>query len=179
MTNKEFCDPINISALTEACKTIVETESPICFDVLVERLTEACGITRKTADVKERCEYLVKALHYPTTMLNLAADEAPNYDKVFVWKNAEFIGSVLPYYRIPEKPEDMRDCREITLEEAARAAIYLARSQFGMPIDNLIEETGRALGFKANIPTVKSLCSRAIDHAIETGELEFNSRIVK
>ena len=179
MTNKEFCDPINISALSEACKTIVETESPICFDVLVERLTEACGITRKTADVKERCEYLVKALHYPTTMLNLAADEAPNYDKVFVWKNAEFIGSVLPYYRFPEKPEDMRDCREITLEEASCAAIYLARSQFGMPIDNLIEETGRTLGFKANIPMVKNLCERAINHAIEIGELEFNSRIVK
>ena len=179
LSSKDFCDPANIGLLTAACKTVVETESPICFDVLVERLTGACGITRKTAPVKDRCEYLVKALHYPTTKLNLAMDESADYDRVFVWKDAEFIGSVLPEYRVPAAGEDMRDCREITLEEASCAACYVARSQFGMPIDNLIEETGRALGFRTNTPMVKILCDKAVRHAIGIGELEFNSRIVK
>ena len=180
MTGREFADEKNIGMLETAAKAIIETEAPICFEVLVDRLTEACGITRKTAPVRERCEYIIRRFRFPVSKLNITHNpntgySDPNYDRLFIWTDAGKIGCITDNYRRTDRSEPTY----VPLEEAACAAVYLARSQFGMPMDSLIVETGKALGFKMSTPTVKILCKRAIEFAIDKGELSFNGRLVK
>lgn len=180
MTGREFADEKNIGMLETAAKAIIETEAPICFDVLVDRLTEACGITRKTAPVRERCEYIIRRFRFPVSKLNITNNpntgySDPNYDRLFIWTDADKVGRITDNYRRTDRSEPTY----VPLEEAACAAVYLARSQFGMPMDSLIVETGKALGFKMSTPTVKILCKRAIEFAIGKGELTYNGRLVK
>lgn len=67
----------------------------------------------------------------------------------------------------------------VPVEEAACAAVYLARSQFGMPREALITETGKALGFKTSTPTVKRLCDSAITYAMELCALTQSDEFIK
>lgn len=167
-TAAEFSDPVNLEVLENATKIIIETEAPISFDLYMERLCNACGITRKTQQVKDRCNYLIRRLRYKTTFENICDD--PNSGRIFIWGNIEN----LPAYR----PSD-RDPKDIPIEEAAIAAVYLARSQFGMPKESLISEICKALGFKISTPTAKRLADKAIDFAVSSGELSEISGIIR
>lgn len=183
LTGKDFCDPKNLGMIESAAKTIIETEAPICFDLFVDRLTEACGIKRKTAPVKERCEYIIKRFRYPVSSVNLTNHmedgySDPEYSRLFIYKNDDDIGRIMSSYRTGSK-DDMRDPTHIPLEEAACAAVYLAKTQYGMPFDDLVFETGKALGFPLSSPTVKLMASKAIDLAVEKGALIRGERMVK
>ena len=173
-TSKQFCDAQNLAVLESAAKTVIETEAPISFDLYMRRLTDACGIKRKTPQVRERCLYLLRRLKYPVSEYR-----DPDYDRLIIWKNEADRYNIMPYYRVPESPEDMRDQLDMPIEEAARAAIYLARSQYGMPYEDLVYETGKALGFKTSTPNVKLMTSLAIDFAVKKGELTRGERLVK
>jgi hypothetical protein len=120
-------------------------------------------------------DYLIKLLKLSVTMQNITLNKAPECDKNFVWKDPS------APWRIPEEwrfSED-RAADQVPVEEAACAAIWLARSQFGMPRDALIRETGKALGFKTSTPKVKDLCDSAIAYALELGELTEGDLMIK
>ncbi|GEM_PF-5075112 len=85
----------------------------------------------------------------------------------------------MPYFRVPSEGEDARDPDTVAIEEAAAAAIYTCRSQFGMPRDALVFEAGKALGFKISTPTAKLLIESAIDMAEQQDELTVGPRMVK
>lgn len=156
-------------------KSVVDTEAPLSVDLLTDRLCEACGIKRKTPPVKERMDYLIKLLKYSVTIQNITLNKAPDCDRQFIWKD-----STSPW-RIPEtyRCDSDRDADQVPIEEAACAAIFLARTQFGMPRDALIRETGKVLGFKTSTPKVKDLCDSAITYAIELGELTEGDHMIK
>ena len=120
-------------------------------------------------------DYLIKLLKYSVTIQNITLNKAPDCDRQFIWKD-----STSPW-RIPEtfRCDSDREADQIPIEEAACAAIYLARTQFGMPRDALIRETGKALGFKTSTPKVKDLCDSAIAYAIEFGELTESDHMIK
>ena len=120
-------------------------------------------------------EHLLKRLKHPVTLQNITRNKAPECDKNFVWKDPS------APWRIPEtyRCGSDRDADQVPIEEAACAAIFLARTQFGMPRDALIRETGKALGFKTNSQKVKDLCDSAITYAIELGELTESDHMIK
>lgn len=175
LTAAQFVDPINIDLLKNAVKNIVEAEAPVCTDVLTDRLCEACGIKRKTPPVKERIDYLIKYNKYPVTIQNITLNKDPECDRSFVWKDTRAPWRIADAWRY----ESGREADQVPVEEAACATVYLARSQFGMPREALVVETGKALGFKTCTPKVKLMCENAIDYAVGLGELTEAGSVIK
>lgn len=153
----------------------METEAPISIELLTNRLCEACGIKRKTPGVKDRVEYLIKEMKYPVTLQNNTPEKSSDADVKFVWKAPGDAWKIADVYRTGGD----RDADMMPIEEASCAAVYLARSQFGMPREALISETGKALGFKTVTPAVKRMCDNAITYALELGALIQSDEFIK
>ena len=171
MTSAEFRDARNTPMLTEAVRQIVEIEAPISFDVLVDRLCKACGITRKTPVIVERCDYLVKNARIYKTAQNLSAHPTPDTKKIFLWHYEGEEDGIPEHYRVPAEGDKPRDAQDITFQEAARCAIYVCKTQFGMPREDLIRQTSHALGFKNSGGWVGNLSEAAVNFAVSRGEL--------
>lgn len=171
MTSAEFRDARNTPMLTEAVRQIVEIEAPISFDVLIDRLCKDCGITRKTPVIVERCDYLVKNARIYKTAQNLSAHPTPDTKKIFLWHYEGEEDGIPEHYRVPAEGDKPRDAQDITFQEAARCAIYVCKTQFGMPREDLIRQTSHALGFKNSGGWVGNLSEAAVTFAVSRGEL--------
>ncbi len=171
MTSAEFRDARNTPMLTEAVRQIVEIEAPISFDVLVDRLSKACGITRKNPVIVERCDYLVKNARIYKTAQNLSEHPTPDTKKIFLWHYEGEEDGIPEHYRVPAEGDKPRDAQDITFQEAARCAIYVCKTQFGMPREDLIRQTSHALGFKNSGGWVGNLSEAAVNFAVSRGEL--------
>ena len=171
MTSEEFRDARNTSMLAQAVVEIVEAEAPLSFDVLVDRMCTACGITRKSPQIIERCEYLVKYSKIHQTAQNLALNPTPETKKIFLWRFAGEEDGLTEHFRQPAEGDKPRDAQDITLQEAARAAVYVAKTQYGMPREDLVKQTAYALGFKTAGGWASLLATAGIDYAVHAGEL--------
>ncbi len=175
LTAAQFADPEHISVLQDAVKIIVNTEAPVCVDVITDRLCEACGIKRRTEAVHSRVDYLIRSLKYPVTVQNITPGKDREYDRYIVWKDIKDAKRITKAFR----EGGVRKADAVPVEEAACAAVYLARSQYGMPREDLVIETCRALGFGRADRTVKFLGEEAVDHAIGSGELSEHNGMIK
>lgn len=173
MTSAEFCDALNTKYLQECVMAIVEQESPVSADVLAKELITLAGIAKMTPKLRDRCSYLVKSieknvkLHYTTQKLDLASEDDDS-EVIFLWKDGTEIGKVMDFYRTPAEGTKPRKAADIPVQEAACAANYLARSQYGMPYASLIVETCKALGFSRASEDSDNymLGKRAVDYCI-------------
>ncbi|MCR4687945.1 MAG: DUF3320 domain-containing protein [Saccharofermentans sp.] len=166
MTSAQFCSAVNTRVILSAVKQIVEEESPICFDQIVARLTGSCGIKRMTPNVKEKVDYVLKMGKFPSTIQNITLNKDPENDVAFYWKDAEDAHKIPARFRVGEL-----HATQVTTNEAARAAIYVCKTQYGLPREALITEAGKAMGFKVASGYAKLLIDQAIDLAIDMGEL--------
>ena len=172
MTAAEFCDPMNTNQLKKSVVEIVDQESPISSDALARELISKAGIAKMTPKLRERCSYLVKSIEksanirYTSQKLDLASEE--DDEVIFLWKDGSEIGKVMDFYRVPAEGEKVRKAADIPVQEAACAANYLARSQYGIPYENLITETCKAMGL-ARAPVDSDnykLGKRAVDYCM-------------
>ena len=138
---------------------------------LVDRLCKACGITRKTPVIVERCDYLVKNARLYKTAQNLSAHPTPDTKKIFLWHYEGEEDGIPEHYRVPSEGDKPRDAQDITFQEAARCAIYVCKTQFGMPREDLIRQTSHALGFKNSGGWIGNLSEAAVNFAVSRGEL--------
>ncbi len=175
MTSAEFRDARNTPQLAQAVSEIIELEAPVSFDVLTDRLTKACGITRKSPQITDRCKYLVKYAKQNygicVTAQNLSLHPTDDTKKYFLWRKEGDHDGIPEHYRVPAEGEKPRDAQDITFQEAARCAVYVCKTQYGMPRETLVKETAHALGFKNAGGWADLLCNAAIDYALHTGEL--------
>ncbi|MBR3341905.1 MAG: DUF3320 domain-containing protein [Clostridiales bacterium] len=172
MTAGEFCDALNTKSLQASVMAIVDQESPVSSDALARELITLAGISKMTPKLRDRCSYLIKSieksvnLHYTTQKLDLASEE--DDEVIFLWKDGFEIGRVMDYYRVPSDGTKPRKAADIPVQEAACAANYLARSQYGMPYDSLIVETAKTMGLsRAPVDSDNyKLGKRAVDYCI-------------
>ena len=172
MTAAEFCDPMNTYKLQQSVVAIVDQESPISSDALARELINKAGIAKMTPKLRERCSYLVKSIEksanirYTSQKLDLASEE--DDEVIFLWKDGSEIGKVMDFYRIPGEGEKARKAADIPVQEAACAANYLAKSQYGIPYESLITETCKALGLsRAPVDSDNyKLGKRAVDYCM-------------
>ena len=173
MSAAEFCDAMNTKFLQANVVAIVEQESPVSSDVLAKELITLAGLNKMTPKLRDRCAYLVKSiersanLRYTTQRLDPASEDE-DAEVIFLWKEGTEIGKVMDFYRIPAEGEKPRKASDIPVQEAACAAHYLAKSQYGMPYGNLIVETCKALGFTRAPEDSDNykLGKRAVDYCI-------------
>ena len=119
----------------------------------------------------ERCEYLVKYSKIHQTAQNLALHPTPETKKVFLWRHEGEEDGLTEHFRKPAEGDKPRDAQDITLQEAARAAVYVAKTQYGMPREDLVKQTAYALGFKTAGGWAALLATAGIDYAVHAGEL--------
>ncbi|MCR5594180.1 MAG: DUF3320 domain-containing protein [Saccharofermentans sp.] len=184
LTAQQFADPVNISLLKREAVKVIEAEAPVSMDTLMDRLCEACGIKRKTNQVKERCYYICKELKLGQSVENLTKKKDsnysdPGYEKLFLFASQDDVGKITQTFRVHEDKSTLREAKDISVEEAACAAIYTARTQMGMPYEDLLVEAGKAMGLPMSTPTSKLLFAQAVDLAVMRGELTHGDRIVK
>jgi len=169
MTANEFCDPMNTKRLQQKVIAIVEQEAPLSSEVLAKELLAGAGLMKMTPKLRSRCDYLIKSLklQYTSQKLDPEADDESD-ETIFLWKADSEIGKVTDHYRVPAEGDKPRKASDIPVQEAACAARYLARSQYGMPYSSLITETCKALGF-SRAPEGSDnykLGKRAVDYCI-------------
>ena len=179
MSEGEFCFKSNETTdyLKQKILEIVEQQAPISEGETARELVQAVGIAKMTAGVKARCAYLIKSvlpkLQPRSQKLDPSSDEG---ETLFLWNKDDDVSKVMNYYRVPSDGNKPRKASDIAIEEAACAANYLARSQYGMPYENLIVETGRALGFSrvAKDTDIYRLGKLAVDYCIKQGLLNMD-----
>ena len=170
MSPETFCDPLYTKALTELVVRIVQAESPISFDLLSSEMLEMLGITKSSAKLKARCDYLARASRLPfTTQMLDGEDEGTN----IYWADKEAYLGICPFYRVPVIGGKPRKAHDIAVQEAARAVIDTAEAQFGLPRESLITETAKALGYSrtASNTDCYKLCDQAVDYAFRQDAL--------
>ena len=174
MTPESFCDPLYTKALTELVNRIVQAEAPISFNRLASETLELLGITKSSAKLKSRCDYLIRNTRLPVSTQNLDGDDSESTR--FFWNEQETIYSVCPFYRVPGIGEKPRKASDIAVQEAARAVIDVAEAQFGLPRESLITETAKALGFSrtASNTDCYKLCEKAVDFAFNKDALSID-----
>jgi len=170
MSPETFCDPLYTKALAELAVRIVQAESPISFELLSAEMLEMLGITKSSAKLKARCDYLIRFTKLPfTTQMLDGEDEGTR----IYWADKESYIGILPFYRVPVLGGKPRKASDIAVQEAARAVIDTAEAQFGLPRESLITETAKALGFTrtASNTDCYKLCDQAVDYAFRQDAL--------
>jgi len=164
MTPETFCDPLYTKALAELVVRIVQAESPISFDLLSAEMLEMLGITKNSAKLKARCDYLVKFSKVPFSMQSLDGEDEGTK---ILWADQASSYGICPFYRVPVLGGKPRKASDIAVQEAARAALDTAEEQLGLPRQSLITETAKALGFTRTASTTDcyKLCDKAVDFA--------------
>ena len=163
MSPETFCDPRYTNALTELVVKIVQAESPVSFDVVSAEMLGKLGITKNSAKLKARCDYLVRNSRLPFTLQSLDDGDESEGTKIF-WADQDSTYGICPFYRVPVIGGKPRKAADIAVQEAARAVIDIAEEQMGLPRQSLITETAKALGFArtASNTDCYKLCERRL-----------------
>ena len=173
LTAEAFCDARNTDFLQDQIMSIIEQESPISKELIAKTLLASVGIERMTPNLKKRFSDLMNRvaklsnIQYTNQRLDLASED-DDEEVIFVWKDGTEMGKVMDYFRVPAEGEKPRKACDIPVQEAACASKYLAKAQYGMPYENLIVETAKAMGF-TRVPTDSDnymLGKRAVDYSI-------------
>lgn len=176
MSEGEFCFKSNETTeyLKQKILEIVEQQAPVSSEEITKELVSAVGLSKVTPALRERCAYLIKSVQSKaqprTQKLDPSSDDE---ETLFLWNKDDDVSKVMNYYRVPAEGEKPRKASDIAVEEAACAANYLARSQYGMPYEALIVETGKTLGF-TRVPKDSDayrLGKLAVDYCINHGLL--------
>ena len=157
MTSDEFYSPLTTPRLIAAARLIVDTEAPVSFDLLTQRLLGACGLKRCTDKARQRVAYIC----------NSAAFDYTEHDgNTFYWSPA-ITPDNYSGFRVPGCLEDRRDVADITVQEAANAVAYIVTTQIGLPAADAAKETARLFGFARGCGT--DLFERAVTYAVNRG----------
>ena len=151
MTVEEFCSPRNTAHLTAMANQVIIDESPVSYALIGKRILEACGITKNSAKVKERIDYLIRATR---------VKPAPEGAVLFFWKSGSD-PMAYDFYRIPSGG-DVRDAEDIHPAEAACAMLEAIKEQYGMPEEAALAAGSRKLGLVRMTPAVRELMSRGM-----------------
>ena len=176
MSEEEFCSKgnENTKLLQQKILEIVEQQAPICEEEIAKELITAAGLTKMTAGLRSRCSYLIQSVRSKTQPKAQRLDPSSDDDEIlFLWNKDDDVSKAMNYYRVPAEGDKPRKASNIAVEEAACAANYLARSQYGMPYEALIVETGKTLGF-SRVPKDSDayrLGKLAVDYCIRQGLL--------
>lgn len=172
MTAETFCDPLYTKALAELATRIVQAESPVSFDVLSAEMLEMLGISKSSAKLKSRCDYLVRYSRIPFTNQSLDVEESEEGTRI-LWADQDSAYGICPFYRVPVIGGKPRKASDIAVQEAARAVLDIAEEQMGLPRQSLITETAKALGFTrtASSTDCYKLCEKAVDYAFNQDAL--------
>jgi len=152
MSVEEFCDPHQTAQLTAMANQVIIDESPVSYSLIGKRIMESCGITKNSAKVKERVDYIIRATR---------VKPAPDGSTVFFWKSGSD-PMAYDFYRYPSD-DYVREPDEVHSSEAACAMLEAIAEQYGMPEESAFAAGARKLGFARMTPSVRELMEKGMD----------------
>jgi very-short-patch-repair endonuclease len=156
-----FLDSRSTQEILERLEAVIEAEGPVSLDLAARRVAACWGIRRVGHRVEERIKKLAPRARCRRT---------PHGEKAFLWPEgldpAEYTG----FRAAGEDPDAQRGISDIPPEEIANAALHVLKGQVSMPADDLIQQTGRALGFQRVGRNVREGIRAGIDLLCERGD---------
>ena len=136
---------------------VLETEAPICHDLLCKRILEAWGISRMGARISKRLDDLITAMRVRATRLG---------DVVFYW-TAEFDPQEYFDFRVPTADEkSRRNMDQIPPEEIASAIKHILDQQISLLKEDLDREISRLFGFARCTEVMQGYIRAGLETAI-------------
>lgn len=146
--------------LVSYVERVAEVEGPTHVDEVVTRIREAWGLKRAGARIRDA--------------IGAAVDVAARKGSII--RDGDFIfldgrQAVLRDRFLVSSP-GLRKPEAIPLDEIAAGAMALAAANYGAPVDQLVTEIARGLGFKATSDGLKRRIAEGIELAQRDGRLE-------
>ena len=135
---------------------IVTDEGPIHKEQLIAEIKIHCDLKRLTKPMRDMI------------VTEISSAEKSNYIRVrgnFLWP-AKLKGCI-----VRKRTGDALNVDWICDEEILQAAIYVLKTQYSTPQEQLIKRTSQIFGFKIMRPAVKDKISGVIDNAVKDGKL--------
>lgn len=165
-----FYDPRADDFIKQVLESVVECEGPISVSLASRRVAAHWGIVKVGPKVTKRVSLIISGARVRWTL---------SADGVFLWP-AEVDPAQYRTFRVPGNSDaTRRSPKDLPPEEIANAALYVLDGQVSMPIDELVVETARILGFARTGHTVARSMRLGVKTLLKRGDaIERDGRIV-
>ncbi|WNY24936.1 DUF3320 domain-containing protein [Methanolapillus millepedarum] len=135
---------------------IVTFEGPIHKEQLIAMIKKQCDVKRMTKPMRDMI------------IREISSAEKSNYIRV----RGSYLWSAKPRKCLVRRREgDFLDIEWICDEEILQAAVYVLKTQYSIPKDQLVKQVSLALGFKTLRPAAKEKIEGIVTEAIEDNKL--------
>lgn len=157
---RELLNKNRVSQLSGVIVKLVECESPIHKDILIERLKESYGVSRAGANIQNNVKH---AINIATQWRSL------KYRGGFLYKN----GNEINEFRIPAQGVT-RGISQIAPEEIKNAILYLVEDQFGFAQEYAPKAILDIFGIGKNRTEPTEIIESVIDKLLREKKLNLN-----
>ncbi len=138
---------------------ILHIEAPISKTSLGKRVAEGFGISRVTARVTKRLEFIYDELKLTRT---------ESSDNVFFWDDGQK-PEKYDAFRVPKDTESRREISDIAVEELKNAVKSVVAEQISLERTDLVREVGKLFGYSKLGNSMTENVNEAIDCALKEG----------
>lgn len=157
---EELMDSDRVGQLEEIITTIVNTESPVHIDIILERLKEVYGVSRAGANIQRNVAQAIRMSTQWSALIKKGK---------FMYKNNNKVGG----FRI-KSPDLFRGLSLIPPEEIENAILYIVEDQFGYNKDQLSKAVLELFGLGNSRGEPIRLIEAATDRLLDRGMLKLN-----
>ncbi|NUP99414.1 MAG: DUF3320 domain-containing protein, partial [Armatimonadetes bacterium] len=157
---ENFYLPSRTDLVRRVAEKVVEVEGPLSFDLLARRVAACWEIQRLTQRVRERLEQVLGAA---------AVERCVVGQRVFYWPCGGVPAAYRLFRRAGDDPRSARELADIAPEEVANAAARVLSQQLRLPLEDLVRETARMLGYQRTTRQMEPWLREGIDLLIEQG----------
>lgn len=158
--SKVLLNKSHVPELADVIASIIEVESPIHQDMVIERLKEVYGVSRAGANIHKNA---VAAARLAAGRYGLKSGSK------FLYKSGLRPGR----FRVPIDGEE-RELSHIAPEEIENAILYLVEDQFGFAREQICKAVLEIFGLGRNRTEPTEVIESAVDRLLAQGKLNLN-----
>ena len=152
VTPEDFLGNKYTVSIQSRIRKVLASEAPISESLLVRRVIQSYGITRSGTRIQNRMDQAFQAMNLTATTQD---------GQRFFW-NPDQKPAEYAIFRIADREEAKRDAKDIPLEEAVNAVLYVLYEEGGLVREDLIRESARVMGYTRTGSQVSPLFDAAL-----------------
>lgn len=165
----EFFESRRENKIQNQIRQVIQTEAPICQNLLSKRILTAWGITRLGVRLNDYLNSLYAQMSLKFTRQN----------GTFVYWRDDQMPEIYKTFRIPGDDENKRNAEDLPKEEIAAAIVEILKNQISLPAEDLIKETARLFGYARLGGNVEQAMKMGIEFALSVNMIaQSNYRLV-
>jgi hypothetical protein len=156
---EEFYHSTQSRVIRDQLAAVIQEEGPISRSLLSRRVLQAWGITRSGARIERHLDSLLASISVKKT----------SWDGVeYFWPNGTE-PSEYDVFRVSEGEQERRNAEDLPPEEVANAVKEVLFHQISLPIEDLIRETVKWLGYARTGAALDKAVRNGLTEAIRRG----------